>query len=165
MNKEGHTWGAIGAGVLTGFAQYKLKLHTNVFEGVALYSAIYFGSFAPDIDADYSYIRSRIPVLPTVYTAIQKTVADVPPLNNVFKHRGALTHSLWTLIILAIPLLLLWSSTNHIVHLGTMSINITRISMAGLIGCMIGCFGHHVLDMTTPAGLHYLYPFTSRRRR
>jgi len=165
MNKLGHTNGALAVAVLTGIAQYKFKISLNIFEGVALYSGIYFGSFAPDIDAEYSYIRSRIPLLPTIYTAIQKTVADVPPLNNVFKHRGALTHSIWALVLLAIPLMLLWTSTSYVVPLGSLHIDLSRISMCGLIGTMLGCFGHHLLDMTTPAGLHYFYPFTVRRRR
>lgn len=141
MNKKGHRLGAIGAMGLTLLVEYKTGTKINVVtiaQNVPAMVAIYYFAFVPDIDAEYSHIRNRIKKVSTMYTKVQKAVEPIPFLDNIFKHRGALLHSIWTLI----PFMVLYQLTGLMLFLG----------------CVIGLLSHHFLDMLTPAKLRWLYP-------
>lgn len=114
MNKKGHTFGCIAVSCIS----YYTTKDPIIIPGIII------GSFLPDLDAEYSYIRSKLPILAIVY--------DILPKNNFTKHRGALLHSFLTLLI---------------------------CYFLNLKGLCFGILGHHILDMLTPAGLTYFYPF------
>lgn len=126
MNKTGHS---IGCLVMVGTFSYYSKQPWD-YTLMAI-SGIIIGSFIPDIDADYSYFNHKCPILPRIFKFIQKVL----PENPVTNHRGALFHSVLTLI----PFI--------VYH-----------KIPFMFGMGLGIFGHHVLDMTTPAGLRYFFP-------
>ena len=138
MNKLGHTVGAFASIGATAYVQYRFRFMVDFKSILILYPAIYVGNFLPDLHAEYSYIRSKLPIVPSLYTNLQKLLSNTT-LSAITKHRGALLHSVWT--VLAFTLLALLSSSN-----------------VAFLGFAIGCFMHHILDMATPAGLRYLYP-------
>lgn len=161
MNKAGHRAGAFGVIGATLAVQYCFKINAGV-EGLILFPAIYVGSFLPDMDADYSYFRSKLPGVSNAYTYIQKKFQNNPDMHMVLKHRGLLFHSVWTLILLAVPALVLLI----LPQIGLSGFNLNKLGYCGFIGLVIGCFGHHLLDMTTPAGLpQYLYGIPTRKRK
>lgn len=134
MNKLGHSIGGVVTMGLSAALSYKY-LHLNWYDYGEGLPAIYVGAFIPDMDAEHSYIRSKIPVLPKVYTGIQKLFSNTP-LNCVFKHRGLLFHSFYTFLPIGFA--------GYYTHL---------YSLFG--GLILGILSHHLLDMTTPAGLNY----------
>ena len=138
MNKFGHTIGGIIVSTTALYIVYKtgLKLETHNYMLIA--AGIMGGSFVPDVDAEYSYIRSKMKTISKIYTSIQKSVKDIAALNNVFKHRGALFHSWMTLM----PFIFAFLATRFYIF----------------FGIAIGILGHHILDMMTPAKLRWLYP-------
>lgn len=159
MNRLGHSVCTAIQLPIAIAATYYFKLDIGLINTLCLYPAIAIGNFLPDLDADYSYFRSKLPVIPTVYTWVQKAVKDVPVLHDIFKHRGALLHSVWTLILLVIPMLLLLSRSAITVNLkNIITINISNMIIYFLLGLVIGTAGHHFCDMLTPAGLRYFYP-------
>lgn len=127
MNKKGHTVGMILASSLS---IYFVK--DTVINEILMVPGIMLGSFLPDIDSEHSTINSKLPKIAKVYHFIN----DILPVNPITCHRGALFHSILTLI----PFILF--RNNPII-----------------LGIGIGILGHHILDMMTPAGLRWLYPF------
>jgi|GEM_PF-7121086 len=127
MNKKGHS---VGAAIASGLTIYYLK--DSYFVEAITVGGVVIGSFWPDLDAEYSYIKSKLPIIPNVIEFIQKVL----PENNITCHRGALFHSILTLIPFAI-----------------------FYKVPFVLGMGIGILGHHLLDMTTPAGLRYFYPY------
>lgn len=123
MNKFGHSVGAFLASSATVY-----MLHQGFIKETIIVSGIVLGSFLPDLDADYSYFNHKFPKIKKVY--------ELLPKSNLTKHRGALLHSILTLI----PFY--YFKSNPFVF-----------------GCLIGIIGHHLLDMTTANGLRYFYPF------
>jgi membrane-bound metal-dependent hydrolase YbcI (DUF457 family) len=90
------------------------------------------GSVLPDLDAEYSTFNTWMPGLAKAYKLL--------PTNAWTKHRGALLHSVFTLLIL----------------LGLMVL----CDPMGLVsGILWGVISHHLLDLLSPKGLDYLYIF------
>jgi membrane-bound metal-dependent hydrolase YbcI (DUF457 family) len=95
------------------------------------------GSVLPDLDAEYSTFNSWMPGLAKAYKLL--------PTNAWTKHRGALLHSVFTLLVL----------------LGLMVI----CDPMGLVsGILWGVISHHLLDLLSPKGLDYLYIFRRKRK-
>lgn len=127
MNKRGHTVGMILASSLA-----IANVRDSTINEIAIVAGIGLGSFLPDLDAEYSYFNSKFPKIAKVYSFIN----DILPNNPITCHRGALFHSILTLI----PFIIF--RNNPI-----------------MLGIGIGILGHHILDMMTPAGLRWLFPF------
>jgi membrane-bound metal-dependent hydrolase YbcI (DUF457 family) len=167
VNKLGHSVGAIVVLGTTIAATQYYKIDLGLTDTIGLYTGITVGSFLPDLDADYSYFRSKLPIIPTVYTWVQKAVKGIPVLDDIFKHRGALLHSVWTLVILGILMYLTKVYVDP--YLTNPYIDISCDGW--FIGLILGCVGHHFLDMMTVAGLRYFYPsklnlcFRNRKNR
>lgn len=89
MNKKGHS---IGAALISVASIYYFK--KDILTEITIVTGIVIGSFMPDIDAEYSYFNSKFPVVPKLYKVVQKTL----PENSITSHRGALFHSIYTLI-------------------------------------------------------------------
>jgi inner membrane protein len=123
MNKLGHSVGAFLASSASVYILHKGFIGESLMVG-----GIILGSFLPDLDADYSYFNSKFPKIKKIY--------ELLPKCDLTKHRGALLHSILTLI----PFYMLSSNSF-------------------IFGCLIGIIGHHLLDMTTKQGLRYFYPF------
>lgn len=127
MNKRGHS---IGAACVSALTIYYMK--EPLLTELITISGVVIGSFLPDVDAEYSYFNSKCPVIPTIFKLIQKILPD----NPITSHRGAMFHSILTLI----PFVIFY-----------------KISF--VLGIGLGVLGHHILDMTTPAGLRYFFPY------
>ena len=132
MNKKGHSVGAL---VVAGAFMYYSK-QPIIIELVTV-TGITIGSFLPDLDAEYSTINSKLPIIPTIFKIIQRILPD----NPITSHRGALFHSILTLI----PFMIFYKYPL-------------------ILGIGLGILGHHVLDMTTPAGLRYFFPYKIKLR-
>jgi membrane-bound metal-dependent hydrolase YbcI (DUF457 family) len=130
MNKLGHSIGA----VITSAICIHTVEDSVLFESLMTCGVI-LGSFLPDLDADYSTIKSKLPLLGKAFEGVQKILPD----NPITRHRGALMHSIWTLI----PFI--------IFH-----------KYIFILGVGAGILGHHILDMTTKAGLKYFWPYDLR---
>ena len=131
MNKRGHKIGGLVATSITLAA-----LEPGVIEGALLTSGIILGAFLPDIDADYSYFNSKFKIISKAYKLI-------PNDNIVFRHRGLLFHSIYTVLLLV----LLYRNNG----------------CPWILGLIIGIVSHHILDLTTSAGLpNYFYPITKK---
>jgi uncharacterized metal-binding protein len=97
-----------------------------------VYTGIVLGTILPDLDAEYSYVKKWFPWLGKLY--------DLLPKNSVFKHRGYLLHSIWTIL----ACLILWY----------------KLPLGLFWGSFLGILGHHVADWTTPHSLpNYFNPF------
>lgn len=120
MNKNMH----ITAGILFSIGSIYFRGSLDFIPGILI------GSVLPDLDANYSYIRSKIKIIAKIY--------DFLPNNLIFKHRGLLLHSIWTIV--------LFSYLNY--------------KYGYLFGSIaIGCFSHHLLDILTKQGLKkYFWP-------
>lgn len=102
MNKNGHGFCGV---VLSGGAIYiSYKLGLKPIDIFSLAAGIMIGSFLPDIDANHSTIRGKSKGLSNVYTGIQSLAKRNKVTHDVFKHRGALFHSVWTVLILTGPI-------------------------------------------------------------
>jgi membrane-bound metal-dependent hydrolase YbcI (DUF457 family) len=112
----------LAAGVILCIALKDKDISNNV--------VLLLGTVIPDMDAKYSFIRSKFKIVSKFY--------DKLPKNAIFDHRGALLHSWLTLI----PLLLIYSKTSF--------------KMVSFLS--IGIFSHHLLDMIGKRGLRYFYP-------
>ena len=103
---------------------------------------ILIGSLLPDVDAEHSTINRLCPPLSFVYKKFHKL--SFSTRGNLYlwtRHRGALMHSIWTLVaIFALSM-----------------ITPSQIKI-GMYGLALGVFSHHLLDMLTPQGLRWLYP-------
>jgi membrane-bound metal-dependent hydrolase YbcI (DUF457 family) len=145
-NKNGH---AIVSSVVAGatiYIDYKAGYHFNMVDNLLIPAFVFFGGFYPDFDAEYSFIRWHFKKISEFYSFVQKKVKNIGVLNEIFKHRGALFHS-WITIL---PFVFLFLLTNFSVF----------------YGMAIGILGHHLADMTTPAGLpRWLYPLRFNKRR
>jgi membrane-bound metal-dependent hydrolase YbcI (DUF457 family) len=128
MKKEGHTIGAIAVASLAIY-----NIDQSVIQHSIMASGIFFGTYLPDLDANHSYIRSKIKILAKLY--------DLLPQNDLTMHRGALLHSILTLI----PFIIFYK--NNL-----------------MLGIGFGILGHHILDMFSDHGLRYFYPFKPRIR-
>ena len=129
MNKRGHKIGGVIATSLT-----LAVLEPNILDGAMLTCGIMLGAMLPDIDADYSYFNHKFRIISKVYKLI-------PNHNIVFRHRGLLFHSIYTILLLTI----LYTIFNY----------------KWILGIIIGVLSHHILDMLTPARLpNYFYPLT-----
>lgn len=127
MNKKGHRIGGTVATSLT-----LALLEPGITDGAMLTGGIMLGALLPDIDADYSYINSKFKLISKVYKLI-------PNDNIVFRHRGLLFHSVYTIVLLVLS----YKSYGY----------------PWILGLIIGVLSHHILDATTPAGLpNYFYP-------
>jgi membrane-bound metal-dependent hydrolase YbcI (DUF457 family) len=125
MNKNTH----IAAGVLTSIG--------IVYAGgsLELIPGIMIGSVLPDLDANHSYIRSKVKIIAKIY--------DFLPNNLVFQHRGLLLHSAWTIALFSY-------------------LNVKYGTIFG--GIAIGCLSHHLLDMLTSQGLKkYFWPICAKK--
>jgi len=131
MNKTGHSIGCIL--VSTASIYY---LHTNILNDIIMTSGIVLGSFLPDLDADYSFIEYKLKGINPM-----KVIQKILPNNPVTDHRGALLHSILTII----PCII-FMKYDFVKGLG------------------LGILGHHILDMMTPAGLRYFFPFKFKIR-
>lgn len=134
MNKKGHYGGFVAAAAVS-FIITK--------DPVLSFSGAWLGSFIPDVDNDKSYINAKIYLFRDFYKPIQKLAFKNKHTYNIFKHRGALTHSWLTIAILII--LYKYFNDNSF-----------------LFGILIGVFIHHILDMFTSHGLRYFYPLKTR---
>lgn len=133
MNKRGHSVGAgITAGLTIYFARKGFINSKEIIDNSLIILGIIPGAFIPDLDAEYSYIKSKLPILPGLIEFLQKAL----PENNITCHRGAMFHSLLTLI----PCIIFWK-----IHF--------------VLGLGLGILSHHILDMVTPAGLRWLWPY------
>jgi membrane-bound metal-dependent hydrolase YbcI (DUF457 family) len=125
MNKTGHFIG----GVLTSIAVTYITKQPNIIT----IGGIMLGCFLPDLDANHSYIDSKMIINP-VYI-----LNKVLPKNRFTSHRGVLFHSIWTIIILV----------------GIMQ----YYKFSWILGIILGVLSHHVLDMFTAHRLpNYFYP-------
>jgi membrane-bound metal-dependent hydrolase YbcI (DUF457 family) len=127
MNKKGHS---VGAAIVSALTIYYMK--DDLLTELITISGVVIGSFVPDIDAEYSTFNKKCPIIPKIFKIIQKILPD----NPITSHRGALFHSILTLIPFAI---------------------FYKVSF--VLGMGLGILGHHLLDMTTPAGLRYFFPY------
>ena len=134
MNKKGHYGGFVEAAAVS-FIITKDPILSS--------SGAWLGSFVPDVDAKKSHINSQIYLLRNIYKPIQKLAFKNSITYNIFKHRGAFTHSWLTIAILVI--LYKYFNDNYF-----------------LFGMLIGVFIHHVLDMFTSHGLRYFYPLKTK---
>jgi len=141
MNKFGHTIGLVAVAGLTIYANNKLGLG---FNNLYLVIGVSIGSYLPDLDAEYSFIRAKIPLIPFIYSSIQETAKVSKVSNDIFKHRGALLHSWITAALFAI----LWLYTGF----------------DALFGVMLGILGHHALDAPSKKGLRWFYPLKIRKK-
>ena len=130
MNKKGHYGGFVVATAIS-FVITK--------DPILSITGSWLGSFLPDVDSKKSHINSQIYLFRNIYKPIQKIAFKNGILYNIFKHRGAFTHSWLTIIMLIIFLKCNYNSF--------------------LFGMLIGVLIHHVLDMFTQQGLRYFYPF------
>ena len=105
--------------------------------GVLLIPGCILGSVLPDIDADYSTFNHWCPKVSKIYKLL--------PKNPWTKHRGALFHSVFTILVIFVAFLY-WNPS------GLMS------------GLLWGVLSHHVLDLMTPQGLDYLYPIRRKKK-
>lgn len=128
MNKIGHSLGAVTISALI-----INKIDQPIISTVLITGGIIIGSFLPDLDAKYSFIRNKFKLFAALY--------DLLPQNSFTQHRGALFHSVLTLI----PLILL-----------------SKYSI--ILGVLLGVLGHHILDMLSGQGLRYFWPFKMRVR-
>jgi membrane-bound metal-dependent hydrolase YbcI (DUF457 family) len=141
MNGNGH--GILGL-IISGVAGYTAyKFGSKPIDIFGLTASVMVFSFYPDIDAEFSTIRSKAKLLSAVYSWIQKLAKRNGVTNNIFKHRGALFHSIWTIL----PFVVLYYYSNFLPFLGA----------------ILGILGHHFLDSLTPKGLRWLYPMRRRR--
>jgi membrane-bound metal-dependent hydrolase YbcI (DUF457 family) len=146
INKLGHTIGCIVIGAVS----FQLNYEFHVFEAskIALMECgIFVGSYLPDVDAKNSAIKSYVPILKP-YILIQKLAKKNVIANDIFRHRGALFHSWITVFVFLATFAIL----------SIMNIIVSTVSL----GLAIGVFGHHLLDMLTPAGLRWLYPLKKK---
>jgi membrane-bound metal-dependent hydrolase YbcI (DUF457 family) len=130
MNKLGHSVG----GVITSAICIHTVKDTIVLESLMTCGVI-LGSFIPDLDAEYSTIKSKLSLLGKLFEGMQKILPD----NPITCHRGALLHSIWTLIPFVIFHKYLF-----------------------VLGVGAGILSHHILDMTTKLGLRYFFPYKTR---
>ena len=91
-----------------------------------------FGSVLPDIDHEKAYISKRLPLLSKL-------------IRSFTKHRG-LTHSI--LFVLFIYSLTILSESNLI--------------NSWIIGIVVGCISHILLDLITKEGVCLFYPIDKR---
>lgn len=120
MNKRGHRNG--GTALL---AVSLVVVQPDIITGAIMVAGIYFGSFLPDLDADYSYFRKVFKPVAVVY--------DLLPKNDLFKHRGLFLHSILTL---------LWLGGLYY-----------YCELEWFLWVILGVIGHHFLDSLTPMGL------------
>lgn len=133
MNKKGH----YGGFVIASAASFIITKDPLCIAGAWL------GSFIPDVDAKQSHINAKIYLLRDIYKPIQKLSFKTGITYNIFKHRGAFTHS-WLTIVMLVTLYKYFNSNSF------------------LFGLLIGVFIHHILDMFTSHGLRYFYPLKTR---
>jgi membrane-bound metal-dependent hydrolase YbcI (DUF457 family) len=133
MNKKGHYGGFVAAAAVS-FAITK--------DPILSISGAWLGSFIPDVDNKKSHINSQIYLFRSFYKQIQKLAFKNSTTYNIFKHRGALTHSWLTIAIIAT----LYKYYDN----------------SFLFGLLIGVFIHHILDMFTCQGLRYFYPLKTK---
>lgn len=134
MNKKGHYGGFVAAFAVS-FAITK--------DPILSISGAWLGSFIPDVDTKKSHINAKIYLLRDIYKPIQKIAFKNSITYNIFKHRGALTHS-WLTIAMLITLYKHFNDNSF------------------LFGFLIGVFIHHILDMFTCQGLRYFYPLKKK---
>lgn len=85
MNKVGHGVGAI---VVSSIALY--NINQDVLNNILMVGGVVIGSYLPDLDANYSYAKSKVKILGTLYEKL--------PQNDFTMHRGGMLHSIITLI-------------------------------------------------------------------
>jgi membrane-bound metal-dependent hydrolase YbcI (DUF457 family) len=139
MNEKGHRVGAFVAGGIFLYC-FKNSQGLDVITGLV---CIGVGAFIPDLDAEHSYIRSKLPKLAKWYSGIADKYKGSKVGYMTFRHRGALLHSVWSVLLC----LLVYMYTDRLMF----------------YGLAVGIFSHHLLDMLTPAGLNYLYPAVNKR--
>lgn len=136
MNKVGHFVGGV-AMTTTYYWLNKVNLMDTkvILDNVLITGGIVVGAFLPDLDAEYSTIKSKLKIIGKIFGKIQ----NILPSNPITNHRGALLHSFWTLV----PFIY-WHDINVVLGIG------------------LGVLSHHILDMMTPAGLRYFYPYKTK---
>lgn len=140
MNIKAHVIGATVAAV--GFT-YIFRNNNGLAVLTGLVS-IYAGAVIPDIDCEkHSYIRSKLPKLAKGYSVLQRKYKSSKVGYMTFRHRGALFHSVWSVLFC----LLVYMLTDRLIF----------------YGLAVGIFSHHLLDMLTPQGLNYFYPLSNKR--
>jgi membrane-bound metal-dependent hydrolase YbcI (DUF457 family) len=155
MNKEGHSLGAIViSSVSIYICDFDFSQGKEFIEASLMFSGIIVGSFLPDLDADYSYFNSKVPIIPELYKGI-KYLSKKTKFHAFFKHRGVMLHSIWTIALMLIINLILILKINSLNNDSIFKqINIIYFTN----GLILGTFGHHFLDMVTRTGLQYFYP-------
>lgn len=118
MNYRGHR--NVGLVIVSGVTYYGIIKDVSF---MALDIGILIGSFIPDLDADRSFIRSKLKLASKIY--------DLLPKCRLFgyggrNHRSLLLHSVWTVLTPLITGLL--------------------FDIKILIGLAIGLLGHHTAD-------------------
>lgn len=101
-----------------------IKDSFTISETIKIISGVYLGSFLPDIDHSKSTIKNKIPLL---------KLYNLLPKNKWTMKRGRMFHSVYTLLFIAF--LYVITGNTFFIHLFN------------------GVLGHHLLDMTTSAGL------------
>lgn len=100
------------------------------------------GSLLPDVDSEESTINRLCPPIAAAYKRLHKM--SFRYRGNLYlwtKHRGAMMHSIWTLVALFVLAVITPSQIDNMVY-----------------GLILGVSGHHFLDSLTPAGIRWLYP-------
>jgi membrane-bound metal-dependent hydrolase YbcI (DUF457 family) len=113
MNKAGHMLGGIVTlGLVLKYNDFNLINEIKIIKGGLLSIGVLTGAFLPDLDAESSYIRSKLLFIPDIYGIIQD-FAKNNFFSTFFKHRGVLLHSMWTIIgLLIIRAIICSLSTN-----------------------------------------------------
>lgn len=135
MNGKAHMLGGLFTGVLTA-----TQITLNPITGVFIVSGSILGSLLPDIDSRKSTINKKIPLVGFIWSKISKisNELNLKVIHDLFTHRGALTHSIWSLI----PWVVLFA----VFHSGF------------VLGIAGGVLSHHILDLFSPMHLRYFYP-------
>jgi membrane-bound metal-dependent hydrolase YbcI (DUF457 family) len=132
--------------------------------------AAFIGGLLPDVDTPKSLVSDLIPGIDNVWNFIKNTFSSIKTsaskkssvlksgflktilkaivfiftfLHDLFKHRGILSHSAITLIILWIIMI--------------------KFDTMFLYALFLGVISHHILDMLTDQGLEYLYPIVDKK--
>lgn len=146
MDKAGHLVGGIVTiGLALKFNDFSFTNETKIIEGGLMSVGILVGAFLPDLDAEQSYFNSKTVFTPGIYKIIHEIFRGTF-INEIFKHRGALLHSIWTIIIALIIRVFAGLTLSN------------AIIPTILTGMIFGIISHHILDMTTIRGLRYFYP-------
>lgn len=85
MNKIGH---GVGAVVVASLAIY--NINQDILDQSLMAIGIVSGSYLPDLDAKYSYIKTKLKIIGKLY--------EMLPENSFTMHRGGMLHSIITLI-------------------------------------------------------------------